>query len=64
MYIIDKDGEVGASLPLREKPVSSEEIMFKEDCVEVNDVVIDKDGEVGLLRHLNELYIVCQYFYL
>eukprot|EP00957_Ditylum_brightwellii_P104166 7934454-Ditylum_brightwellii.AAC.1 len=43
---IEEDGEVRASLRLCVVPVSSEEIMCKDDCFEVKELAIKEDTEV------------------
>eukprot|EP00957_Ditylum_brightwellii_P093673 7132846-Ditylum_brightwellii.AAC.1 len=45
--MIKEDGEVGASLLLSKKPISSQENTCKEDCLEVKELAIKEDGEVG-----------------
>eukprot|EP00957_Ditylum_brightwellii_P020728 1562662-Ditylum_brightwellii.AAC.1 len=40
-----KDGEVGASLLLSKKPVSSEENTCKEHFLGLKELVVEEDGE-------------------
>eukprot|EP00957_Ditylum_brightwellii_P181661 13838833-Ditylum_brightwellii.AAC.1 len=49
---INENGEVGASLRLCNKPVSSQENTCKEDCLEVKELAIKEDGEVTASLHL------------
>ena len=45
-----KDGEVGASLLHSKKPVSSEEIMCIDDCLEVKELASRKDVKFFFLE--------------
>jgi hypothetical protein len=48
---IEEDGEVGASLLLSKKPVSSEENTCKQDCLVVKEHAIEEDEEVKPSLH-------------